>query len=97
MKRQALALEEAVERPDFAGAQTLKTNAHSGGLFWTAWFDPTNLARHLDGFGLGRDFKADLQLRLQRKGLFGFHKETTQGNVPCGCGACLITYDELNV
>jgi hypothetical protein len=46
---------------------------------------------------LGRDFKADLQLRLQRKGLFGFHKETAQGNVPCGCGACLITYDDLNV
>ena len=93
----ALALEEAVERPDFACAQTLKANAHPGGLVGTSRFDPTNLATHLDGFGLGRDFKADLQPSLQREGLLGFQKETTQGNVPGGGGTFLIAYDDLDV
>ena len=92
-----LALEEAVERPDFACAQTLETNPHAGRLLGTAGLNPTNFARHLNRFGLGRDLEADLQPSLQGKSLLGFHEETTQRNIPRGGGDFLIAYDDLDV
>jgi len=92
-----LALEETIERPDFACTQTLKTNTHAGGLFGTARFDPTNLASYLYRFGLGWNLEADLQPSLQRKSLLGLDEETTQRDVPRGGGEFLIACDDLDV
>jgi hypothetical protein len=92
-----LALKEAVQGPDFARAQTLKTNTHATRLAGATGFNPAHFAGDLDGLGLGWDLETDLQPSLEWKGLFGFHEETTQGNVYRGGGTLLVACDDLDV
>jgi hypothetical protein len=97
LRRDSLALEEAVQGPDFARAQTLKTNTHATRLAGATGFNPAYFAGDLDGLGLGWDLETDLQPSLEWKGLFRFHEEATQGNVHRGGGAFLVACDDLDV
>ncbi len=92
-----LSLEEPVERPDLAGTQTLKAHAHSGWLLRSALLDPAYFAADVDGLGLGRDAKANLQPRLQRENLVSLDEHAAEGNVSCGGGALLLARRYLDV